>query len=200
MNLLTLPNDLPANRPVVFWDFDGVYNWHGTSRNQRKKNQNLLPGYNRRVALYVEDGSLKSWFDVEWSAELVNKVKTLHADTNTTWVWLTTWLNHTHKVDNTLNVTSDYTADWDAYPQGRFTDEQIEAYRNEQKLKYVTAFTTRNPDTPWVWVDDSATNLWTPQLNEQATAPHLVLTPDEKWGVNLEELNQLTDFLHENKH
>lgn len=181
MNTLTLAEDLPATRPVVFWDFDGVFNWHGTSHNQRKKNHHLLPGYDSKAEVYADAWGYNGWFTLEWSAELAKKVATLHDDTNTVWVWLTTWMNHTHKLDTTLGVTSHYTASWDAYPQARLTNDQLNSYRCEQKLKYVTEFTTKNPTTPWVWVDDQATNLWTPQLDTLATAPHLVLTPAENW-------------------
>lgn len=192
--------DVPSDSPVVFYDFDGVFNWHGTSRNQRKKLDDA-PGYWKRVSVYAVPpegatggwGASGSWYTVEWSGELVHKLKELRKDTNYKWVWLTTWLYNTDKVDYSLGIESDFTAVWDAYPSKRMTDDELDAYRYEKKLEFVLDWQKNNPGVPFVWVDDEATRLW--DADKHSVNPNLVLMPNSDHGLMLPEVTQMREFL-----
>lgn len=193
--------DVPSGSPVVFYDFDGVFNWNGTSRNQRKKLEDA-PGYWKRASVYTEppEGAVGgwrtgrgSWYSLDWSGELVHKLKELRKDTGYKWVWLTTWLYNTDKVDYSLGVESDFTALWDAYPPERRTDEELDNYRYEKKLEFVLDWQKHNPGVPFVWVDDEATRLW--DASKHSVNPNLVLMPSSAHGLMLSEVAQMREFL-----
>ena len=190
------------SKVYVFMDFDDVINWHGTSRNQLKKYGDM-PGYWRKADIPLKDrtvggwgsgwSSYQRWVTVEWSSELVRKLMDLKDETGYVWRWLTTWVDETTKLDSALSIKSDGYVDWDAYPSPPVSD--ISAYRCARKLEVVLDFIKNNPDTPFVWVDDEATKLWTPELDAKVTAPHLIVTPVAKYGIVRHELNKISDFI-----
>lgn len=196
---LTLPYNLPGERLTAFWDFDDVLNVHGNSNNLRKKHSKLLPGHMRKHDVYAEEvyGG-KGWFSLLWSSELTRKLNLLKETHPHTWVWLTTWVNHTKTLDKVLNLNSDFTAEWNAYPTARMTDDELDLFRDKAKLDTVLAFHRANPATPFLWVDDSATKLWSDKFLVNPDTPHLVLTPDFRFGVSLADLDAITAFVSEN--
>ena len=183
--------------PVVFFDFDGVFNWAGASRSKRKKYADA-PGYWKKTSIWVDDNKVKGWFEVEWSAELTEKLNVLKVEHPFSWVWLTTWVNHTAKLDQLLDVKSDDTLIWDAYPDKELLKNfsgDITQFRATEKLKTVLDWVNSNPDTPFVWVDDEATSLWTDELDAKTLAPHLIVTPLADYGLVGYELTKITEFI-----
>lgn len=199
----TLAEDLPTTHPVVFMDFDDVLNIF-SSNSHYKRNHKTLPGYRRKTSVYVEEAGVGLSFTLKWSAELVRKLMSLKTEHPYTWVWLTTWMNHTDKLNSTLQLTTDYTAEWDAYPKrvggwawggaSGLSNEQLHAHRNKAKLDYVLDYIEANPGAPFVWVDDSATQLWDEKYLTVET-PHLIITPTELDCFTLQHLDELTEFL-----
>jgi hypothetical protein len=188
-----------ANKVVVFMDFDGVINWHGTSRSQVKKYADAF-GYWRRHSVPLDSGVAGGWGtystvmqDISWSAELVKKLMDLKEDTGYVWRWLSTWVNETEKLDRILGIKSDGWVNWNPYPVPSVDD--ISAYRCARKLDVVLDFAKNNPDTPFVWVDDEAVDLWTDDHAASMTAPHLVVKPWEKFGLVKHDLAKISDFV-----
>lgn len=188
----------------VFFDFDGVFNWHGTSRSAYRKNKDAL-GYVRKVDVYVPADNVTggwssaaprgNWYTLDWSAELVKKLLDLRADYPFTWEWLTTWVGNTDKINKNLGITDTTTAFWVPDPVGmaRMNDDALQNYRDTSKLAVVRAWVQDNPGVPFVWVDDTATKLWDTDF---ASAPHLVITPDEKYGMTKPDLDAFTSFVN----
>lgn len=195
-SLLTSPNSLPdtGGTPVVFWDFDGVFNFDA-SRNQINKYRDKLnlPGHLKRadVVTVLGPGYPKMWLTLNWSDETIRTLTSLKDTVPYYWVWLTSWVEDTHTLDTTLNVTSDATLLWDPNPPA---GADLVDYRNNAKHDALLMFHKTHPTTPFAWVDDTATTLWDP-ANLTHPTPHLVLTPDSKYGVTRTHLDQLTSFL-----
>jgi hypothetical protein len=190
-----------TDKVVMFMDFDGVLNWHGTSRNQMKKYADAF-GYWRRNDVPLSTGatggwaSYQQWQRIEWSDELVTKLMSLKDETGYVWRWLTTWIDETAKLDVIMNIKSDGYVDWNPYPNPPVKD--IGSYRCDRKLEVILDFIKTNPDTPFVWVDDEATKLWTPELDSATKAPHLIVTPWEKYGIVGHEFNKIVEFVKTN--
>ncbi len=175
--------------PVMFMDFDGVLNFEG-SRNMRRKHKDA-PGYLRRASVYVN-----GWLNLNWSAELVRKLNLLKTEFPYKWVWLTTWTGYTHMLDGKLGVNPDDAVVWDPGTFSLYVDDSVVAnHRNSAKLKEVLDWVDNNPDTPFVWVDDQATVLWTPEVAAKVTAPHMVVMPNADLGLTLTDLNNIKTFL-----
>lgn len=187
-----------SNSPVhAFMDFDGVFRFYG-SRNQRRKHADL-PGYLRKATVLSNNGH---WYQWDWSSELVKKTNQLVTDFGFTWHWLTSWTGETDLLERTLGLH--YGMDdvaWDAEPDFkkvwgyRPTDIEFNDYKAARKLDKVVEFVQANPGTPFMWVDDEATVLWTDELADSVTAPHLVLTPDPDLALSLTHLDMMHEFL-----
>lgn len=195
----TLANQLPSHQPIIFMDFDDVINLYESTNKYFSENKHLLPGYIQKTTIHVQTSGIQENYKLKWSAELTRKLMTLKQNNPYTWVWLTTWLNHTNTLDQTLKITSDYTAEWDAYPKTtgwiKLDQQQTEQHRNQEKLDYILDFTDKHPHTPFVWVDDSATKLWENKYLQNPNQPRLIITPQPKQGINLQQLNTIETFI-----
>lgn len=175
--------------PFIFFDFDGVINMdsHGTG-----------PSNHRRESVYVEEnapggwGSHNgNWYLIQWSEKLIEQLIQLKEETPFRWVWLTTWTEHTSKLDALLAIKSDATAYWDSVSY-TLKGEELDLFRSQQKLKFITHWRSQNPDIPMVWIDDEATKLW---AGDDATS--LILTPDPDKGLQTKDVSRIQSFLEQ---
>lgn len=173
--------------PFVFFDFDGVINMDSVDKKH--------PSY-RQESVYAEDNTPGgwgnrngTWYLVQWSEPVITQLTQLKETSPYRWVWLTTWMDHTSKLDAFLGIKSDATVYWDSVSY-TLKGEELDEFRNRQKVAYIRQWREQNPNTPMVWVDDEATKLW--HDSDQNT---LVLTPNPSRGLRVEELNRIQDFL-----
>lgn len=170
----------------LFLDFDGVVNYFG-SRSAFNRNKDCF-GYSRKGTLYSEKGALS----VNYAAELVKKLNDAHNKYGFTWLWLTTWVREAKVlVDPRLGTHSDGYVDWD--PDSGITfamkDPEVVAIRAARKI---AALKANFDGEPFVWIDDDATDGFN---SDDFTVPHLVVKPDEKFGITKSDWDKVLAFL-----
>ncbi len=179
--------------PVIFFDFDGVINVDSATDKVRKPDV-FKP--NRKEPLYIQKETWGGWGSytgewhlLQWSEQLIQQLTELKEETGYYWVWLTTWTQHTRKLDGLLKTPSDLTIEWEGVtPSHRYNDPL--SRRNQQKLETVKLFKETHPDVPTVWVDDEATIL------HKANTPNLLtVTPNPVSGLQDEHVEVMRDFL-----
>lgn len=163
-------------------DFDGVFNFDA-SRSKASRNKDM-PGHLRRGDVYPD-----AWHRLNWSAELVRKLNTLHDTHSFTWVWLSTWVKHTHMLDFALGTRTDDTVDWDPDVPLNYTTDELVKTRMSRKYAALRASVK---DAPFVWVDDDAKVVYNASDFSQ---PHLMIAPNPDYGITLPELAVITDFI-----
>lgn len=175
------------SKPVLYLDFDGVVNF-SASRSKYTKHSDT-PHRLGRASVFVD----KSWCDLNWSRELVYKLNSLKDDTGFNLLWLSTWLGHTASVEATLGLKSDGFLDWDAESNLPLKLDELILERDNRKYD-VLKINVANRGMPFVWVDDSATKLFNPK-DFNPLPPHLVLTPDEDYGLTRSDLSAIDTFM-----
>ena len=180
------------NSPILFLDFDDVVN-HFSSRNAYRSNKSTL-GYLKRLTLYIDGKD----YSVNWSAELVKKLNDAKDKYGFTWLWHTTWKSNAVKhVDPKLGTNSDGFIDWDAdggIPKDAPSDD-VDDIRDSRKYAAMLAYVSANP-APFVWIDDSATLKYnSDDFVGVLDVPHLVITPDAKFGMLRHDLDAMLAFL-----
>jgi len=177
--------------PILFLDFDDVVNTFA-SRNAYRSNKSAL-GYLKRTDVYV-DGI---FYPVNWSAELVMKMNAAKSDFGFTWLWLTTWKsNAVNYVDPKVGTRSDGFIDWDADGgmDSRTPSDVVSDTRDSRKYAALLAHLANNP-APFVWIDDSATLKYNKDdFVGDLDVPHLVITPDAKFGMLRHDLDAMVSF------
>lgn len=179
-------------KPVIFMDFDGVLNFFATKNDYRQYDDTF--GQLQNLEVHAEG---QSW-GLKWSAELVHKLMMLKQEHNYEWHWLTTWAKDTNILDKTLKISSTMSVDWEPYPTGlllRKMNMSMNSYRNAVKLDNVLTFASA-ATAPFVWVDDEATRLWTPELTELVEVPHLIIRPSGNYGLVKYDVAKIEKFLH----
>lgn len=198
---------VPSASTVFYADFDGVFNFFNSRSAYRKRKDAF--GYVKRADVY--DAATSSWYGLNWSSDLVNKLNALKTNTNFTWLWLTTWTDTAVTVvDKTLYTASDGYVPWDPWTDVAVTvevaggwssggvrrkflmndEDAIDAVRADRKYAALKADQASNP-RPFVWVDDNATVRYNPA---DFTVPHLVVTPDAGVGINHDDYAAMVDF------
>jgi len=179
-------------RPVLFLDFDDVVNLFG-SRTAHRKNRSAL-GYLRKVDMYVGG----RFYSVNWSSELVRKLNAAKDKYGFEWLWLTTWVDNAPRyVDFHLGTRSDGFVDWDVDGGIALSASTavVENVRSNRKYAALLDNLRANP-RPFVWVDDSATAKYNPDdFVGDLDVPHLVVTPDARYGIDANDLSRVLEFL-----
>lgn len=175
-----------STKPVLYLDFDGVVNFFA-SRSKYSKHADT-PHYMARGSVYADN----NWYSLNWSKELVRKLNSCKDDTGFHWVWHTTWLNHTSKVDDMLGTRSDRFLAWDAHSKLPYNNDVANLLRDRRKYDALkTDFASHG--NPFVWADDTATKLF--NKDDFGDTPHLVLTPDPLYGLLKSDLLALDSFM-----
>lgn len=192
---------------MVFFDFDGVFNFEASRSAYRKKSRSEVFGHLKRNTVKVSEtnvydssgylGAYSASYGLNWSGELVRKLDELRTEYGFIWNWLTTWSHHTKILDRVLGIEDTSTVLWEVYLPAATPYEKLQEYRNQTKLDNVLAWVNENPGQPFVWVDDVATELWDDSFVPETT-PRLVLVTDEKYGMNQKDFDQFAAFLKEN--
>lgn len=178
-------------RPVLYMDFDGVLNFFGSRTAHRKLSGGL--GHLRRGDVWAAkaaDGELKPTefggshsFELNWSGELVRKLRAL----NTDWLWLTSWKADAPKfLDPRLDVVSDGWLDWEY--------SAASGWNHALKFNALLVDQDANP-RPFVWLDDEATGAFDADAF-LTPVPHLVLRPSELVGLTMGDLLEVIDFVN----
>jgi hypothetical protein len=182
------------NKPLVFSDFDGVFNTF-VSRNKYNKHNDTF-GHHRRGDVF--DGRRE--YSVNWSAELVRKFNTAKDTYSFDVLWLSTWRSLlVTKVDKLIGTHSDGFIDWDADSglPNRWSanvDAIVSDIRSTRKYAALLDTLRSNP-RPFVWVDDEATVKYNPaDFVGVLDVPHLVMATDENYGLLRSDLDTLTAF------
>lgn len=176
--------------PVLFSDFDGVWNFMAPL-----KDYHQMPHAYQKTSKAFVTAFYKRW-ELNWSDQLVKETLALKEDTGFTFEWVTSWTGYTDIIDQTLGITSDCCHYWE--PEN--TDHDFpskEAYYDNEKLKAVTASICTNP-RPFVWLDDTATKLWTEAMSSKMSVPHLVITTSLSTGLNIKEFKKIAKFMQAN--
>ncbi len=180
----------------MFIDCDGVVNFDG-SRSKHNKLNGL--GYLRRASIVIPSdsnyGPTHNIYNLNWSAEMLRKLSSMNAD----WIWLTTWNDHTDKLNIALDLNaSTSTLDWDI-SHGAITtggggwSTSTVTLDSTHPGKYLALrdFVNANP-RPFVWLDDTATVYFNP---DDFTVPSLVLATDPDLGVTKDDLDKVSAFV-----
>lgn len=185
-------NDLLKKKPIIYLDFDGVINFFN-SRSNYIKNKDTF-GYLRRATVTVPGarGGEDTSYELNWAAELLRALSLLDVDI----IWLTTWREHTPILERFMQ--------WDkpvGYNHwgggGAWGDSQLSG-DSSKKLEAIIEHQTFFP-SPFIWLDDEAPKHY--YANEfmanilKNTAPHLIIMPEEKYGIVKPEFAAIVDFL-----
>jgi hypothetical protein len=186
---------IPADsgpRPLMLMDFDGVINFSASINAYRKHDDAF--GYVNKTRLSCDGHP----FDVHWSAQLVRGLNQAKVDAGAGWLWLSTWQQcAVTEIDRELGTLSDGFIAWDSFSEpsvaalaGGAAQVRI-ARKYEQVLKQIAA----NP-RPFVWIDDDLAPLYVARdFEHDFDVPHLVVSPEEQFGMTSDDLRRVTEFL-----
>lgn len=193
-------NELTDNdtRPLVLIDFDGVINQFPDTKVRCRQNSTswMKPG-DPRIPVYdhanwfVPDHNHTVWagnyhgnIRITWSAELVDRLRTLHAQV----LWLSTWQPYTDALNLALNV------DWETITwynpitrEGRYTGKRRSVISRLALSR------------PIVWIDDEETT-YDAGLAIQASgpaAPMLGVGPNSDIGISRPQMTMIEQFVNQ---
>lgn len=110
---------------------------------------------------------------LRWSSELINNIKALIESDTVTFMWLTTWNEHTVGLNKILGFPEET-------PFLRWWPRGLSDYSQSGKGNYLLKHMEKTNDTisPFIWVDDVATKS---QVTELKLYPELFSTEDGYW-------------------
>lgn len=213
-------------KPVLFCDFDGVINQFPYIYN-RVMDADDRAGF-EAVGLEIIKLGLNDWalqkqvfddskffapdgrffakaengeFLINYSSEMVDRLRSLIVSDKVEFIWLTTWREHTAMLNEKLGFPD--MVSWLPWQQ-RMSD-----YNHAGKGHAIADWFEDNPefsDRKWVWLDDVATRSfcnWNenegfvepPRKLEAANINCLILDTDDTWGISREQMNIIETFV-----
>ena len=214
-------------KPVLFCDFDGVVNQfpflYEKVHNDVEREEFITEGlevithglneYALRKQVcdeqvfFVPDSRFMAKagngeFMINYSSEMVSRLRGLIESDEVEFVWLTTWREHTVQLDKQFGFPEDKVT-WLPWQQ-RMSDynHSGKGWAIDDWFEEHSEFVERR----WVWLDDIATRSYCnwndfdgfvkpDRKLEYASKDCLILDTDDTWGISREQLNMIESFV-----
>lgn len=179
----------------LFCDFDGVINRFALPANVPAMEGSFDD--NKKTRISVDEYGLRNNYTIRYSRRVVSFFKDLIEAHPDTFIWVTSWANHTHKLDRLLGVP----------PQEWLNIYEYFAYENNRRKHLaLDEYFKNNTDSvsAYIWLDDEATQGYAnvdasgntvEPLSKISDLPSLVIQTDDRYGLVEKHLTQISEFL-----
>lgn len=170
---------------TIYSDFDGVYNAPEPPFEDLEQ-----------VVLKVQESvNFLPESNIIYSRSVVNRMEKFREDFNAEWVWATSW-NEGNRISVFVDHLKAFT-DGRVLPAVLHTAQVSRKEWTQWKADAIIADQAVN-ERPFVWIDDHAHEHWGDEVAAATTAPSLFITPQSNFGLTVDELDRIEEFLSEN--